>query len=144
VPADLPPTPCWDDVDVDRLVLGVPRRLDPTTTVLQVSGSQDWNLIHHDPAFAIDSGHADVLYNTGWTSATMARVLTDWVGAAGWLLHLEIRMGAANGPGDTVQAKARVVRKYQRDGARLVDLEVWIDNAAKGVTTTGTAVVRLP
>lgn len=141
---DLPPTPSWDDVDVGQLVPGVSQRLDATTTVLQVSGSQDWNLIHHDAVFATDSGHDDLVYNTTWTSATLARVLTDWIGAEGWLAQLEIRMVNANGPGESIQANAKVVRKYGDAGSRLLDLDLWIDNNAKGVTTTGSATVRLP
>jgi acyl dehydratase len=142
--ADLPPTPTWDDVDVGRVVPGTPLRLDATTTVLQVSGSQDWNLIHHDATFARDSGHDDLLYNTGWTSATLARVVTDWIGCDGWLVRLEIRMAKTNGPGESIQANAKVVRKYEEEGARLLDLDLWIDNDAKGTTTTGVATVRLP
>jgi acyl dehydratase len=144
VRSELAPSPSWVDVAVGQLVPGVPQRLDVTTTVLQVSGSQDWNLIHHDAGFAVESGHDDVLYNTGWTSATLARVITDWIGSHGWLARLEIRMGRTNGPGQSIQPNARVVRKYEQDGARLIDLDLWIDNDANGITTTGSATVRLP
>jgi acyl dehydratase len=142
--AELPSTPSWDTIEVGRIVHGERQQLDATTTALQVSGSQDWNLVHHDCDFAVDSGHEGVLYNTGWTAATLARVLTDWVGANGWLAELGIQMRGTNGPGQSIQAMAKVVRKYEEAGDRLLDLEVWIDNDTNGVTTTGTAIVRLP
>jgi acyl dehydratase len=137
-------TPDWLAVEVGQIIEGERRELNATTTVLQVNGSQDWNLIHHDPAFAAESGHGDVLYNTGWTSATLARVLTDWAGDAGWLAQLSFQMRRVNGPGHSIQAKAKVARTYEDAGSHFVDLEVWIDNGTNGVTTTGTATVRLP
>jgi acyl dehydratase len=142
--SDLRSSPDWAAVEVGQIIEGERQTLNATTTVLQVNGSQDWNLIHHDPAFAADSGHPDVVYNTGWTSATLARVLTDWAGAAGWLECLSFQMRRVNGPGHRIQAKAKVVRTYDHAGSHLVDLEVWIDNDTTGVTTTGTATVRLP
>ena len=142
--SELKPSPDWATVEVGQIIEGERQTLNATTTVLQVNGSQDWNLIHHDAAFAADSGHTDVVYNTGWTSATLARVLTDWAGAAGWLAHLSFQMRRVNGPGHCIQAKAKVVRTRDDAGSHLVDLEVWIDNDTTGITTTGTATVRLP
>ena len=141
---DLGPERYWEDVQVGQQLAGFSMHLGWTSMALQVSGSQDWNLIHHDATFARGSGHDDLLYNTGWTSATLARVLTDWIGRDGWLARLEIRMAKTNGPGESIQANAKVVRKYEEEGARLLDLDLWIDNDAKGITTTGVATVRLP
>jgi len=142
--AELPASPDWAALEVGQLIEGERQDLNATTTVLQVNGSQDWYPIHHDAAFAVGSGHDDVLYNTGWTSATLARVLTDWIGANGWLARLTFQMRKTNGPGHSIQAKAKVVRTYEESGLHLVDVELWIDNDTNGVTTTGTATVRLP
>jgi acyl dehydratase len=131
-------------VEVGEFVAGERQHLNATTTVLQVNGSQDWHLIHHDPVFAASSGHEDVLYNTGWTSATLARVLTDWAGTNGWLARLTFQMRRTNGPGHSIQAMAKVTRTYDDAGSHLVDFELWIDNDTNGITTTGTATVRLP
>jgi acyl dehydratase len=118
--------------------------LDWTTMVLQVSGSQDWNTVHHDVDFARDSGHSGPFYNTGWTSAMLARVLTDWMGLDGWVCKLAFQMRKMNSHGDRVRGRGRVVAK-RVDGLRhLVDLEVWLENDRDGITTPGSAVVALP
>jgi acyl dehydratase len=132
-------------VEIGDEIDGPGRRLDWTATVLQVSGSQDWNRVHHDPDYARQSGHGDTFFNTGWTAAMLSRLVTDWMGPFGWLSHLEIRMGRMNVPGDTVQARGRVTEKWiDPGGDHLVVLDVWLDNDRRGVTTTGTAIVRLP
>jgi acyl dehydratase len=140
---ELPPSPEWATLAGGLTVSGPEQRIDPTLVVLQVSGSQDWNLIHHDADFAAASGHSGVLLNTGWTSAFLARPVTDWAGGHGWLLQLGFQMRKPNLIGDLVQAHAKVTGLRDDDG-HLVDLDVWIDNDRVGITTTGNAVVRLP
>jgi acyl dehydratase len=132
-------------VNVGDEIAGESRRLGWTDIALQTSGSQDWNLVHHDPDFARDSGHDTTFFNTGWTAATLSRLVTDWAGPAGWLSRLEVRMGRMNCPGDTIVARGRIagVAPPDSDGTRVVTLDVWIENDRQGTTTTGNAVVRL-
>ena len=139
------PTPKWDEVPVGLEVTGTARPLDAVDMALGISGSQDWNRVHLDEDYARQSGHDHVFFNTGWTSGTLGRVVTDWAGTEGWVRRFEFRMKRMISPGDTVQAKAKVAGKRQDpDGTRLVDLEVWLETDRSGVTTTGTAVVSLP
>ncbi|MBK6739891.1 MAG: hypothetical protein IPG64_19535 [Haliea sp.] len=74
----------WEDVTVGEELPGFSVALDATAMVLQVSGSQDWNLVHHDTAFAQESGMPGIFYNTGWTTGMLGRLLTDWAGRSGW------------------------------------------------------------
>jgi acyl dehydratase len=135
--------PSWAGVEVGEELRGCARRLDWTSLALQVSGSQDWNRVHHDPDYARDSGHDQVFFNTGWTAAMLSRLCTDWSGPSGWLRHLDIRMNRMNSLGDTVSAHGRVVEKRaESDGRRLIVLDVWLENPRQGVTTTGMAVVE--
>jgi acyl dehydratase len=134
----------WEDVGIGQVIEGHQTCLGWTDIARQVSGSQDWNSVHHDPDYARDSGHESVFFNTGWTSAMLARVVTDWMGPYGWLQRLEFQMRQMNIPGDTVTARAEPTAKRLDDlGRRLVELKVWLENDRVGVTTIGTAVVRL-
>jgi acyl dehydratase len=134
----------WDDVEVGDEVDVLSMHLGWTAMVLQVSGSQDWNAIHHDPDYARDSGHAGPLYNTGWTSAMLGRAVTDWIGVRGWVCRLEFEMRKMNRQGDTVCARGVVAGKRFADARHLVDLDIWLENDREGITTIGTAVVALP
>lgn len=139
-------TPIWNDVSVDDVLVGRPSLLDWTAMTLQVSGSQDWNLVHHNRDFAHEGGHDDVFFNTGWTSAMLCGVLTDWAGHHGWLLKIDFRMTKMNSLGDTVTAKAKVRAKTIDEGAAVgaIEFDVWLESDRQGVTTEGTAIVTLP
>jgi acyl dehydratase len=118
--------------------------LTATTTALQVSGTQDWHRIHHDPDVAAAGGHDSVFYNTGWTQGLLSRLVTDWIGTRPWWLeNLAFRMRQMNKPGDSVRVRGTVVGTAVDGDAERLRLEVWIENDRVGVTTPGTAVVRL-
>lgn len=134
----------WDDVSVGDEVPGFSKTLDSTEMVLQVSGSQDWNLVHHDTDFARDSGMEGIFYNTGWTTGMLGRVLTDWAGRSGWVEKLSFQMRGMNTDGATVRAHARVIDKRMEDERALVDLDIFLESDRAGVTTPGKATVRLP
>ena len=134
----------WDDVAEGDEVPGFRKTLDATEMVLQVSGSQDWNLVHHDTDFARDSGMQDIFYNTGWTTGMLGRVLTDWAGRSGWGEKLSFQMRGMNTGGASVRAHARVSGKRMEDGRALVDLDIFLESDLAGVTTPGKATVRLP
>ena len=111
----------------------------------QVSGSQDFYPVHHDPPFAQAGGHRDIFYNTGFTRASLGRLLTDWIGDDGWLKKLRFEMRRMNMNGDTMSVKGKVVEKRDvADGDNEVDVELWVENDREGVTTPAFATVTLP
>ena len=86
----------WEDVNVGDELGGFSLELNATKMVEQVSGSQDFYPVHHDTAFAREAGHAEIFYNTGFTQATLTRLLTDWVGTEGWVRKMEFQMQLQN------------------------------------------------
>jgi acyl dehydratase len=134
----------WEDVTVGEELPGFSVSLDATAMVLQVSGSQDWNRVHHDTAFAQESGMPGIFYNTGWTTGMLGRLLTDWAGRSGWVEKLSFQMRGMNSSGAVVRAHAKVTGKRQDNNKALVDLDIFLENDQVGVTTPGKATVRLP
>ncbi len=118
--------------------------INPRRAFLQISGSQDWYPIHHDPAFARKAGHEDIFMNTGFIQAALVRVITDWMGDNGFLRKLYFEMRRQQRPGDTMACKGKVTDRYRKDGEGLVELEVWAENDREAVTTPGRALVALP
>jgi hypothetical protein len=82
--------------------------------------------------------------NTAFTRAALCRLLTDWVGPAGFVKRLSFQMRRYHLLGDTMRVRGKVLRKYPQDGGRCVELEVWAENAREGVATPGAAMVTLP
>ncbi|MCU1447960.1 MAG: hypothetical protein JWP02_130 [Acidimicrobiales bacterium] len=135
----------WEDVQLGEELDGFSMRLGWTSMALQVSGSQDWNIVHHDLDYARDSGHDAPFYNTGWTSAMLARLLTDWIGPTGWVSKIEFQMRKMNRLRDTVHVRGKVAGKHvDETGSHCVEMDIWIENDRDGVATPGTALVKLP
>lgn len=132
----------FEDVEVGDELPGFDMRLDATRMVKQVSGSQDFYEVHHDPAFARAGGHRDIFYNTGFTRACLGRLLTDFVGDDGWVKKLRFEMRRMNMNGDTMRVRGRVVAK--RPESSEIDIELWAENDREGVTTPASATVTLP
>jgi 3-hydroxybutyryl-CoA dehydratase len=133
---------CWEDVQEGEELKGFSLGLTMTRMVLQVSGTQDFYPIHHDPAFARAAGHADIFINTAFIRGCLCRLLTDWMGRAGFLKALGFQMRRPNLVGETIAVRGRVKKK--QSGGR-VELDVWIESARDTVITVpGSATVILP
>jgi acyl dehydratase len=136
----------WDDVQVGDELPGYELPLTWTRMAAQVSGSQDFYPVHHDPDFARAGGHRDIFYNTGFTRAALSRLLTDWIGPQGWLRKLGFEMRRMNRNGDTIRLRGEVMAKRESTDPRghEIDIDLWIENDREGRTTPARAVVQLP
>jgi acyl dehydratase len=136
--------PHWDDVAIGDELPAIELAITPKRLHLQTSGSQDWYPVHFDPAFAQKSGHPDVFMNTGFLQAALVRLITDWMGDAGFLRRLKFEMRRQHRPGDVMFCRGRVTAREERDGQACVDLEVWAENEREGIATPAQATVILP
>jgi hypothetical protein len=135
----------WEDVSVGDELPGFEIALGWSRMARQVSGSQDFYEVHHDPDFARDGGHAGIFYNTGFTRACLSRLLTGYVGDGGWVRKLRFEMRRMNMNGDTIHVRGKVAAVREVSGGdNEVDLELWIENSREGVTTPASATVTLP
>lgn len=112
--------------------------------MIDVAGTRDLYPIHHDRDFARANGARDIFVNTMWYQAFFGRLVTDWAGPEAFLRKLTFQMRAPNCPGDTVTSRATVVRKYEQDGMRLVDIDARLDNQLESDTTIAAMTVELP
>ncbi len=135
----------FEDVTDGEELAGFALDLDWTKMVEQVSGSQDFYPVHHDPGFAREAGHSDIFYNTGFTQAALTRLLTDWVGVEGWVKSMSFQMRKMNMPDDHVRVKGVVTGTSEDDGGMgAVSIDLWLENDRVGITTPAEAVILLP
>jgi acyl dehydratase len=132
--------PRWSEVREGEEVKGFSLELTMTRMVAQVSGTQDFYPVHHDPEFARQAGHRDIFNNTAFLRGCLCRAVTDWMGATGFLSALAFQMRRPNFVGDSIAVRGRVRKKVAPDR---VELELWIENAGE-VTVPATATVILP
>lgn len=99
---------------------------------------------HHRDSVAKEVGVPGTYDYGPQRTAWMCSLVTNWMGDAGFLKRLRAEMRRFNVVGDTTWCRGRVVRKYDRDGHRLVDLDIWANNQRDERTTLGVATVALP
>lgn len=134
----------WDEVqegtDLPPLVK------NPTTQQLvkYAGASGDYYQIHYDQGFAKNNGLDDVILHGALKNAFLGHLVTKWMGPEGDLKRLSCQYRGMDIPGNPVTAKAVVTRKYQEQGAHLVDCEIWLENKDGDKTTHGSATVALP
>jgi acyl dehydratase len=134
----------FEDVTVGDELPPITLDITPKRLFLQASGSQDWYPVHFDPAFARKAGHEDIFMSTGFVQAALVRLITDWMGDAGFLKRLFFEMRRQHRPGDVMVCKGKVMAAEVRDGDPCIDLELWAENEREGVTTPARATVILP
>ncbi len=72
------------------------------------------------------------------------QALANWMGDAGYPLHIKLEFPVTNMIGDVTRSYGRVTGKRQEGDTSIVQLEVWQENQLQQPITTGTAEVILP
>ena len=89
----------------------------------------DFTRVHYDREFvARTMGLPNVFVDGQMLGAYLSQALTQWLGLAGWPRKLRYRFRDFVYPGDTITCKGKVTAKYVKDGEKLVDCEMWMEN----------------
>ncbi len=135
--------PLWDEIkEGDRL----PSAVWQTSTrdiVKYASAGRDFYEIHYDHRFARRAGLPGVIMHGGLKAARLGKLITDWIGDAGELRKLGCQHRAMDFPGERQVCDGKVVRKYQKDRQRLIDLQLAYRNASGTATAPAAAAVSL-
>jgi acyl dehydratase len=136
--------PTFDSVNVGDVL--PPLVLPPvtrTTLALYAGASGDHNPIHIDIDFARAAGMPDVFAHGMLSMAWLGRMLTNWAPQQS-LREFEVRFTAMTRVGERITCTGRVTRKLERDGERLVRVNVATANDAGEIKLTGDALFALP
>ena len=97
----------------------------PAVTTVQLvryaGASDDYNRIHYDLPFAVESGLGGVIAHGMLTMGFMARALTDGIGPAGRVQKLSARFTAPVRPGDAVDLTCKVTARRKTSADQEID-----------------------
>ena len=136
--------PAFDTVAVGDAL--PPLALPPVSRAmlaLYAGASGDHNPIHIDIDFARAAGMPDVFAHGMLSMAWLGRLLTEWAPQRN-LREFSVRFSAMTQVGERIVCTGRVVEKLERDGERLVRVEVTTANDAGEVKLVGDALIALP
>lgn len=121
------------------------RKTPSTADLVMFSGAVgDFSPIGFDLRYAREAGLEGVVVQGGLKTAYLGQLLHDWVAPGGVIRCLASQYRGMDYPNQPLLCRGIVTRTYEEDGAALVDLDVWTENAAGFHTSPGTATVALP
>ena len=134
----------WDDVQEGTELPSLVKNPTTQQLVKYAGASGDYYQIHYDKDFAKNNELDDVILHGALKNAFLGHLVTKWMGPGGDLKRLACQYRGMDIPGSPITAKGVVTRKYQEQGANLVDCEIWLENKEGEKTTPGSATVALP
>jgi len=117
--------------------------LTRTTLALFAGASGDHNPIHVDIDFARAAGMPDVFAHGMLSMAWLGRLLTNWAPQRN-LREFNVRFSAMTQVGERIVCTGHVAGKLERDGERLIRVDVQTANEAGEVKLSGDALIALP
>jgi len=101
--------------------------------------------VHWDNKFTQDTLGLPGAYDLGLERLSwMCHVVTNWMGDRGHLSFIDARYKRFNYLGDVTRGRGKVTEKFERDGKKMVKLDVSTVNHREEVTATAVAEVVLP
>ncbi len=134
----------WDDVEEGTDLPDIVKNPTTQQLVKYAGASGDYYQIHYDMDFAKNNELDSVILHGALKNAFLGHLVTRWMGPEGDLKRLACQYRGMDIPGTPITAKGVVTRKYQEQGANLVDCQIWLENKDGEKTTPGSATVALP
>lgn len=135
--------PTFADVNVGDPLPELVKAPDRSQLVKYAAGSGDFNPLHFDPDFPQAQQIGDNIVHGRMKYACLGELVSNWLGHSGWVRSIACQYRGMDMRGATFTAKGVVAAKREEDGVKLVDLEIWTEDAKGARTTPGMATVVL-
>ena len=133
----------WDAVREGQELPALEKNPGVTQLVKYAAGSGDFNPLHHDYAFPQSKQIGSIIVHGRFKYASLGELVSNWLGHNGRIQKLSCQYRGMDMQGTEWLAKGVVTGKREEDGRKLVDIDVWTENASGQKTTPGKAVVVL-
>jgi hypothetical protein len=133
----------WDDVKEGSPLPEIRKAPGVTQLVKYAAGSGDFNPLHHDYNFPQSKQLGSIIVHGRFKYAALGEVVSNWLGHAGRIRTLACQYRGMDFPDKQMICGGVVKRKWQENGEKLVELDLWTKDEAGKNTTPGSAVVVL-
>ena len=119
------------------------KTMDRIQLVQYAAGSGDFNPLHYDADFPQAKSIGDNIVHGRMKYATLGELVAKWLAHGGWVRSISCQYRGMDLRNQPFTARGKVTAKRHEGGQKLVDLEVWVENAQGKPTTPGKATVVL-
>jgi len=131
----------WNEITEGMSIPELKKNCSTQQLVLWAAASGDFYQIHYDKDFAKSTGLNDIIVHGALKHAFLGQLLHDWLGGNGKIKRFGCSYRGMDYPNQDILCRGVVTRKYEDNGQKLVDLEIWTENPEGKKTTPGTATV---
>ncbi len=115
-----------------------------TQLVKYAAGSGDFNPLHHDYACPQSKAIGSIILHGRFKYAALGELVSNWLGHKAQIRKLSCQYRGMDFPDKEMVCCGTVKRKWEENGEKLVELQVWTENDEGKKTTPGGAVVVFP
>jgi acyl dehydratase len=134
----------FDDVKEGAEIPQLKKNASTQQLVMWAAGSGDFYQVHYDLPFAKSTGLDNIIVHGALKHAFLGQMLHDWIGNEGRIVKFGCSYRGMDFPDQDIVCHGLVTKKYEKDGKKLVDLEIWTENPEGRKTSPGAATVALP
>ena len=135
--------PKFDDVKVGDEIPSLTKAPDRSQLVKYAAGSGDFNPLHFDPDFPQAQAIGDNIVHGRFKYASLGEMVSNWLGHEGRIRVISCQYRGMDMRAATFTCKGVVKDKFENEDEKVVELEVWTENAEGQRTTPGSAIVVL-
>lgn len=134
----------WAEVQEGMSIPELKKNCSTQQLVVWAAASGDFYQIHYDDQFAKNTGLSGIIVHGALKNAFLGQLVHDWIGNTGKIKKYGCSYRGMDFPDQDITCKGVVTRKFEANGEKLVELEIWTENGEGKKTTPGTATVVLP
>ncbi len=131
----------WESIKEGDALPELRKRPDLEQLVKYAAGSGDFNPLHYDYHFPQAEQIGSVIVHGRFKYAALGELVSNWLGHNGLVRKISCQYRGMDLPGQEILCRGTVKRKWQEDGDKLAELDIWTQNAEGKRTTPGSAVV---
>ena len=114
-----------------------------TRLVKYAAGSGDFNPLHHDFAFPQSQALGSIIIHGRFKYAALGELVSNWLDHGGRIKKLSCQYRGMDLPDAAMTLGGSVKRKWEENGEKLAELDLYVNNANGKNTTPGSAIVKL-
>lgn len=136
--------PRFEDIHEGDALPEVRKKPTLQTLVKYSAGGGDFNPLHHDYNFPQSKQIGSIIVHGRFKYASLGEFVSNWLGHAGHIEKLSCQYRGMDLPDQEFTIKGVVKKKSSDGGRKVVELDVWTENAQGKKTTPGSALVVFP
>lgn len=118
----------WDAVEVGDDMPPLVMPITVTRCVFMASASRDFAPQHHNTWYCHNKSRTrEMFLGTHFNLGMLSRFMTDYGGPESTVRRIQLQMRRTIGAGEDYMMSGRITRKWERDGEKLVDMDISID-----------------